>query len=337
MSQASKAPRDIPVSVLDLSPIKVDGTVADALHRSLDLAQHVEQWGFKRYWLAEHHNMAGIASSATSVLIGYIAAGTTSIRVGSGGIMLPNHAPLVIAEQFGTLSALYPDRIDLGLGRAPGTDPLTVRALHRDPRAHGHDFPDLLEELQGYFGSASNRAVRAIPAQGASVPIWLLGSSDFSAQLAGHLGLPFAHAGHFAAENTQLALEAYRESFHPSAWLDAPYVMVGVQVVAADTMDKARYLSTTSQQKTLQLIRGRLKTAQMAPPVQTMETLWEPQEKILVEERMRSAIIGDPAAVRAGLQALVNATLVDEIMITSDIYDHADRLRSYEIVKSVWK
>ncbi|NMP22473.1 LLM class flavin-dependent oxidoreductase [Sulfobacillus harzensis] len=338
MTNSAKNLQDISLSVLDLSPVMVGGTVADALHRSLDLAQHVEQWDFKRYWLAEHHNMAGIASSATAVVIGYIAGGTSTIRVGSGGIMLPNHAPLVIAEQFGTLAALYPNRIDLGIGRAPGTDPLTVRALHRDPRAHARDFPDLLEELRGYFSSqASTRAVRSIPAEGMNVPIWLLGSSDYSAQLAGYLGLPFAHAGQFAAENTQMALDAYRSSFRPSAVLQEPYVMLGVSVVAADTTEKARYLSTTQQQKLLQLIRGRLKTAQMAPPVANMEPLWDDQEKAMVEGRLRASIIGDAPTVRAGLQSLLDATQADELIITSEIYHHADRLRSYEIVGSVWK
>lgn len=338
MLNPRKTRRDIPISVLDLAPILENGTVADALHRSLDLARHAEQWGFKRYWLAEHHNMAGIASSATSVAIGYVAAGTSTIRLGSGGIMLPNHAPLVIAEQFGTLAALYPERIDLGIGRAPGTDPLTVRALRRDPRAHADDFPALLEELCGYFDAANVSApVRAIPAQGVVVPIWLLGSSDYSAQLAGHLGLPFAHAGQFAAENTLRALEAYRLSFRPSRVLEKPYAMLGVSIIAADTLQKAQYLSTTPQQKALQMIRGHLRTAQAAPPVESMDPLWDASEKALVKSRLSASIIGDPSTVRAGLESLLDATNVDELIVTSDIYDHADRLHSYEIVAAIWK
>lgn len=324
---------DTPVSVLDLSPILRGGSVADALHRSLDLAQHVERRGFKRYWVAEHHNMAGIASAATAVVIGYLAAGTSKIRVGSGGVMLPNHAPLVIAEQFGSLGSLYPNRIDLGIGRAPGTDPLTIRALRRDPRIHADDFPNLLEELRRYFEpNRSSAGVRAMPAEGADVPIWLLGSSDYSAQLAGSLGLPFAHAGQFAAENTERALAAYRSSFRPSKVLQQPYAILGVSVVAADTMEKARYLSTTLQQRLLAMIRGRLRTSQMVPPVESMDGLWDDGEKAMVESRMRAAIIGDPTTVGEQLASLIEATQVDELIITSDIYDHADRLRSFEII-----
>lgn len=336
MSRPIKTLQDTPVSVLDLSPILGGGSVADALYRSLDLAQHVERWGFKRYWVAEHHNMAGIASSATAVVIGYLAAGTSTIRVGSGGVMLPNHAPLIIAEQFGTLGTLYPNRIDLGIGRAPGTDPLTIRALRRNPRTHADDFPQLLEELRGYFDpNRSSAGVRAVPAEGVQMPVWLLGSSDYSAQLAGSLGIPFAHAGQFAAENTERALAAYRSSFHPSSVLQEPYAMLGVSVVAADTMEEAQHLSTTQQQRLLQMIRGRLRTAQMAPPVESMDALWDDAEKAMVESRLRAAIIGDPATVGTKLESLIEATQVDELIITSDIYGHADRLHSYEIVRAL--
>lgn len=331
--------KDTPLSVSDLAPIAIGGTAADALHRTLDLAQHVERWGFKRYWLAEHHNMAGIASAATAVVIGYVAAGTFNIRVGSGGVMLPNHAPLVIAEQFGTLESLYPGRIDLGLGRAPGTNPPTVRALRRDIQSHGRDFPEMLGELLGFLaspgGNQVNSGVRAIPGEGLTIPIWLLGSSDFSAQLAGHLGLPFAFAGQFAAENTQLALYAYRQSFQASAVLSRPYAMLGVNVVAADTDEKARYLSTTSQQKFLQMVRGRIHTAQMAPPVDSMEKLYrDEREQLLVERRVQDSIVGSPATVRERLETLLHETQADELIIQSEIYDHVHRLRSYEIIAS---
>jgi len=338
---ARKALRDISFSVLDLSPIQTGGTVADALHRSLDLAQHVEKWGFNRYWVAEHHNMAGIASSATSVVIGYIAGGTSTIRVGSGGVMLPNHPPLVIAEQFGTLESLYPGRIDLGLGRAPGTDPITVRALRRDSRSQTRDFPEMLRELREYLqtapGQVPSTGARAIPAEGLTIPVWLLGSSDFSAQLAGYLGLPFAHAGQFAPENTEIALRAYRESFQPSPSLQEPYAMLGVNVIAADTDEKAAYLATTQQQKSLQLIRGRISSAQMMPPVDSMEGLWTDEERVMVQSRLASSIIGSPEVVRKRLQALQDQTQADEFIINGEVFHHADRLRSFEIIGSVWK
>lgn len=335
--QPTKRLRDIPLSVLDLSPIVQGSTPAESFRNSLDLAQHVEKWGFLRYWLAEHHGMPSVASSATAVLIGYIAAGTSTIRVGSGGIMLPNHAPLVIAEQFGTLESLYPGRIDLGLGRAPGTDQQTARALRRNQRMGGADFPELLTELRGYFlpSSEGSSGIRAIPGEGMSIPIWLLGSSDFSAQLAGMLGLPFAFAGHFSPDYTLPALQVYRQSFRPSEVLQEPYAMVGVNVMAADTDEQAHYLATSHYQAFLQIIRGERKPIQ--PPVPSMDGLWNEFERISVQSQLRSSIIGSPATVRQKMQELLDATQADELMITTQMFRHEDRLRSYEIVAQIWK
>ncbi|RNB77732.1 LLM class flavin-dependent oxidoreductase [Brevibacillus panacihumi] len=335
---AGKQLRDIPLSVLDLSPIVEGSTPADSFRKSLDLAQHVEKWGFMRYWVAEHHGMPSVASSATSVLIGYIAAGTSTIRVGSGGIMLPNHAPLVIAEQFGTLESLYPGRIDLGLGRAPGTDQRTARALRRHQNVGGADFPELLTELRGYFKPASEASasgIRAIPGEGLSIPIWLLGSSDFSAQLAGMLGLPFAFAGHFSPNYILPALDVYRHHFRPSEVLEEPYAMVGVNVMAADTDERAQYLSTSHFQSFLQIIRDDRKPVQ--PPVENMDELWSEFEKLTVLSQLGSSIIGSPSTVKQKLQELLDATQADELMITTSMYDHADRLRSFEIVADIWK
>jgi len=332
----TKPLRDIPFSVLDLAPIIVGGTPAEALRNSLDLAQHAEQWGYKRYWVAEHHNMTGIASSATSVVIGYIAGGTSTLRIGSGGIMLPNHAPLVIAEQFGTLESLYPGRIDLGLGRAPGTDQVTARALRRGPVSHGDDFPDLVAELRSYLhapGERRMKQVRAVPGEGLDIPIWLLGSSDFSAQLASHLGLPFGFASHFSPNFTLPALDIYRRNFQPSESLKAPYAMVGVNVVAAETDEEARWLATSMQQQFLSLIRGR--PGQLKPPVVNMDELWTDNEKAALEERHRSTIIGSPETVREGLQRFLDETHADEVIISSQVYDHQARLRSYEIVSHI--
>lgn len=336
--KSNKRLRDIPLSVLDLSPIVEGSTPAESFRNSLDLAQHVEKWGFHRFWLAEHHGMASVASSATSVLIGYIASGTSTIRVGSGGIMLPNHAPLVIAEQFGTLESLYPGRIDLGLGRAPGTDQKTARALRRNQRVGGADFPELLTELRSYFQPYSpetSTGVRAVPGEGMSIPIWLLGSSDFSAQLAGMLGLPFAFAGHFSPDYTLPALEVYRNSFRPSEVLEEPYAMVGVNVMAADTDEHAHYLATSHYQSFLQIIRGERKPVQ--PPVESMDDLWSDFEKFSVQSQLRSSIIGNPETVQKKLQQLLDATQADELMITTQMYSHEDRLHSYEIVSKVWK
>ncbi|WP_216831819.1 LLM class flavin-dependent oxidoreductase [Alkalihalobacterium elongatum] len=326
---------DITFSVLDLAPIVSGGSATESFRNSIDLAQHVEKWGYRRFWVAEHHNMPGIASSATSVLIGYIAGGTSKIRVGSGGIMLPNHAPLVIAEQFGTLESMYPGRIDLGLGRAPGSDQYTAFALRRDLRS-GHDFPEQLEELRAYFDpsiATDNMRVRAYPGEGLNIPIWLLGSSGFSAQLAGKLGLPFAFASHFAPEYTIPALNLYRESFQPSEVLQEPYAMVGVNVIAADTDEKAQWLSTSHQQAFLSLIRNQ--PSQLQPPIKSMEQLWTSMEKDAIEKQLGSSVIGSPQTVKEKLQAFLDETQADEMIINSHIYDHQERLRSYEIIKEV--
>uniref|UniRef100_UPI000470CE83 LLM class flavin-dependent oxidoreductase n=1 Tax=Paenibacillus forsythiae TaxID=365616 RepID=UPI000470CE83 len=306
---------------------------ADALRNALDRAQYAERWGSRRYWLAEHHNMPGIASSATSVVIGHVAAGTKSIRVGSGGIMLPNHAPLMIAEQFGTLESLFPGRIDLGLGRAPGSDQPAARAIRRGLGSDGSDFPEQLAELRAYFdpGAADSRppGVRAVPGEGLNIPIWLLGSSGFSARLAGQLGLPFAFASHFAPDYLLPALQLYRASFRPSRALDKPYAMVGLSAVAADTDAEARRLATSSQQQALSLIRGR--PGKLKPPADSMDELWSPQEQALVLGRQQYAVIGDKAAVRERMQQILEETQADEWIVTSQIYDHAARLRSYEL------
>jgi luciferase family oxidoreductase group 1 len=334
-NKKTKQLRDIPLSVLDLVPIVVGGTAADSFRNSLELAQHVEKWGFHRYWLAEHHGMPGIASSATSVVISYIASGTSKIRVGSGGIMLPNHAPLVIAEQFGTLESMYPGRIDLGIGRAPGTDPLTARALRRDFQRNGDDFPELLDELCSYLNPSSfdNPRVRAIPGEGLNIPIWLLGSSGFSARLAGELGLPFAFASHFSPEYTLPALEIYRSSFRPSEILDEPYVMVGINVIAADTDEKARWLATSQELQFLNLLRNQ--PTPLSPPVENMDEIWNDYEKVAVKRQLSSMITGSPETVKEKLQAFLDVTQADEFIIHTQVFDHKARLRSYEILAQV--
>ncbi len=320
-----------PFSILDLSPILRGSTAADSFRHTLDLAQHAERWGYHRYWLAEHHNFTGIASAATSVVIGHVAAGTSRIRVGSGGIMLPNHSPLVIAEQFGTLESLFPGRIDLGLGRAPGTDPRTTQALRRDPIRSGDTFPQDLEELRSYFSpSVPGRAVHAIPGEGLNVPIWLLGSSTFSAELAARLGLPFAFAWHFAPDALFAALEVYRDQFRPSASLDKPYAMIGVNIFAADTDHEAERLFTSLQQQFLMHIRRG--TQPLQPPVETMNGLWSPSEEAYVTHQLSGSIVGSPKTVRLGLETLFAETGVDEILVTAQIFDHAARLHSFEIV-----
>jgi luciferase family oxidoreductase group 1 len=323
----------IPFSVLDLSPIVAGSDAAQSFRNTLDLARHAERWGYRRYWLAEHHNMVGIASAATSIVIAHVASGTSTIRVGSGGIMLPNHAPLVIAEQFGTLESLYPGRIDLGLGRAPGTDRLTIQALRRDPTS-ADSFPRDVQELQSYFHDAApGQLVRAVPGTGLRVPIWLLGSSTFSAQLAAALGLPFAFASHFAPDQMLTALDIYRKGFTPSESLAAPYAMLGVSLVAADTDEEAHRLSTSLQQQFLALQRGR--PVQLQPPVETMDGLWAEWERSAVERTLRHAIVGGPETVRRRLDAFIAQTHADEVMVTAHIYDHVARLRSYEIVSEV--
>jgi len=323
------------VSVLDLVGMRSAESAGSAIARSVDLAQHVEQWGYKRYWLAEHHSISGLACSATPVLIGHVAGATKKIRVGSGGVMLPNHAPLVVAEQFGTLEALYPGRIDLGLGRAPGGDFQTMRALRRDTRQSGDDFPLLLEELRAYLGpEKSGQAVKAIPGQGSNVPITLLGSSGFSAQLAGVLGLPFAFAAHFAPEYLFAAAQLYRERFQPSDALAKPYFMVAVQVISAVTDGAARRLFTTPQQRFLRLIRNQ--PVELLPPVESMEGLWRDDgERSTVESRLRAAIVGSNATVKAGLEKLAADTGAAEVIVVTDTYDHADRLESYRRVADV--
>jgi luciferase family oxidoreductase group 1 len=319
-----------PLSVLDLSPIVRGGNAAQALHNSLDLARHAEGWGYRRFWVAEHHNLGGVASAATSVVIGYVAGGTSTIRVGSGGVMLPNHAPLVIAEQFGTLESLYPGRIDLGLGRAPGTDPRTARALRRDQALGADTFPQDVMELRSYFLPAvPGQAVRAVPGAGLNVPVWLLGSTLFSAQLAAAIGLPFAFAGHFAPHQMLAALDCYRRQFVPSAALARPYAMVGVGVFGADTDREAQRLFTSAQQQFVQLRRGT--PGPLPPPVDSMAGRWTDDERAGVEQALARAIVGDRAAVRAGLKALAESTGADELMLTAQIYDHAARLRSFEI------
>src|ERR1700688_4918688 len=323
------------VSVLDLVGMRPGEPAGSAIGRSVDLARHVEEWGYKRYWLAEHHSIAGLACSATAVLIGHVAAATKTIRVGSGGEVLPNHAPLVVAEQFGTLEALYPGRIDLGLGRAPGGDFQTMRALRRDLRQSGEDFPALLEELRTYLGPEKpGQMVKAIPGQGSNVPITLLGSSGFSAQLAGMLALPFAFAAHFAPEYLYAAAQLYRQHFRPSEILRKPYLIVAVQVIAAETDAAARRLFTTPQQRFLRLIRN--EPVELLPPVDSMEPLWQNySERVAVETRLGAAIVGSNATVKAGMEKLVGETGADEVIIVTDTYEHADRLQSYRRVADV--
>jgi luciferase family oxidoreductase group 1 len=322
------------VSVLDLVGMRAGEPAGSAIARSVNLAQQVEQWGYKRYWLAEHHSIPGLACSATSVLIGHVAAATKTIRVGSGGVMLPNHAPLVVAEQFGTLEALYPGRIDLGLGRAPGGDFQTMRALRRDLRQSGEDFPALLAELQTYLGpELPGQTVKAIPGQGSNVPVTLLGSSGFSARLAGRLGLPFAFAAHFAPEHLYAAAQLYRDEFRPSKVLRKPYFMVAVQVIAAETDAAARRLFTTPQQRFLRLIRNQ--PVELLPPVNSMEPLWQDSERAAVENRLGAAIVGSDATVKAGLEKLVEDTAADEVIVVTDTYEHGDRVESYRRVADV--
>ncbi|WP_379130291.1 LLM class flavin-dependent oxidoreductase [Paenibacillus sp. sgz500958] len=331
--------QDIPISILDLAPIIEGSTAADSLQNTLDLARHAEQWGYERYWLAEHHNMPGIASSATSIVIGHVAAGTKRIRVGSGGIMLSNHAPLVIAEQFGTLESLYPGRIDLGLGRAPGSDQPASRALRRGLSRDGHEFPEQLAELQSYLDpdtfDSRPPGVRAIPGEGLNIPIWLLGSSGFSAQLAGQLGLPFAFASHFAPDYLLPALHLYRSSFRPSAALDRPHVMVGLGVTAADSIEEARRLATSQQLQFLNIIRGR--TGKLQPPVDRMDEMWTLQEKALLLDKMKYSLAGDADSIRTRALEILEETDADEFIIASQIYDHTARLHSYELTAKAFK
>ncbi|MFE1243297.1 LLM class flavin-dependent oxidoreductase [Fictibacillus sp. NPDC058756] len=329
---------DIPFSVLDLSPIAEGSTPADSFGNTLELARLAEKLGYNRYWLAEHHNMPFIASSATSVVISHVAAGTSKIRVGSGGIMLPNHAPLVIAEQFGTLESLYPGRIDLGLGRAPGTDQLTARALRRDLRSSGEDFPEQLAELRNYFDPSLAQGyshVKAIPGEGLNIPIWLLGSSGYSAQLAGELGLPFAFASHFSPHNTLPAIQLYRRSFKPSKVLDKPHAMVGLNIIAADTDQEAERLATTLQQQFLNLMRG--KEIPLQPPVDNINDIASDYEIAALENQLGTSIVGSPQTVKEKLEKFQDESQADEIMAIAQVYDHKARLRSFEILAEITK
>ena len=320
-------------SILDLAQVPQDGTPADALRNSVDLARHAERWGYQRYWLAEHHNMAGIASAATSMVISHVAAGTKTIRVGAGGIMLPNHSPLVIAEQFGTLETLHPGRIDLGLGRAPGTDGATARALRRYFEA-ADQFPRDVAELIHYFEPAvENQAVRAVPGAGLRVPIWLLGSSLFSAQLAGQMGLPYAFASHFAPEMLKEALAIYRREFRPSDRLAKPHAMAAINVFAADTDEEGRRLSTSMQQSFARLQRGR--PGLLPPPVDDIEAVLSPGELMGAQSRLLYSAVGGPEAVRDQIRSFIEMTKVDELMITGMMHDNQARIRSLEIVAQV--
>jgi len=324
----------IPFSVLDLAPIVQGGDAAQALHNALDLARHAERWGFARYWLAEHHNMPGIASAATSLAIAHVAAGTSTIRVGAGGIMLPNHAPLVIAEQFGTLDALHPGRIDLGVGRAPGTDPLTARALRRTLVGDVDRFPEDVAELMAYFRPAGpGQRVRAVPGAGAKVAIWILGSSLFGAELAAALGLPYAFASHFAPRHLMQAIDIYRQTFRPSETLARPHVMLGVNVVAADTDDEARLLLTSLQQAFVNLRSGH--PTALPAPVEGFAATLTSEQAAMLDEVLACAAIGSPDTVRDRLTDLVTSTGADELILTSQIHDHGARVRSFEIAAEV--
>jgi luciferase family oxidoreductase group 1 len=322
---------DVPLSVLDLATIVEGETPADAFKRSLALAQNAERLGYKRYWFAEHHNMESVASAATAVLIGYVANGTESIRVGSGGIMLPNHAPLIIAEQFGTLASLYPGRIDLGLGRAPGTDPVTSYALRRSLKSDVDDFPNDVVELINYLGPKDATAkVRAIPGEGTQVPVWLLGSSTYSAQLAAMLGLPFGFASHFAPTYLKDALQIYRGKFQPSQFLQQPYALACVNVIAVDTNEEAEHIATSFYQMALGMIRNVRRP--MQPPVASMDGLWSEAEKAAIQHMMHYSFIGSAEKVKAELNSFLAETGVDEIMVASHIYDLEAKKRSYELI-----
>ncbi len=326
----------IPISILDLVPVIVGETPREALQKSLDLARHAESLGYTRYWVAEHHNMSGIASAATSVVIGYLACGTQTIRVGSGGIMLPNHSPLVIAEQFGTLESLYPGRIDLGLGRAPGTDGRTLRALRRDP-GRADSFPEDVLELQAYLATVEpdqpRPFVRAVPGRGTEVPLWILGSSTFGAEMAAAFGLPYAFASHFAPDALFDALEIYRKQFKPSKQLQRPYAMVGVNIVAAATDEEARRLFSTLQQSFTNLLRG--SPGKLQPPLDDIEQYWTPPEKHQASRMLKYSIVGSAETVRRDLESFIALTRADELMVVCSLHDHAARVRSYEIVAGI--
>ncbi len=326
----------IPLSVLDLSPIIEGGDASDSLRNSLDLAQQTEKLGFNRYWVAEHHGMAGIASAATSVVIGHIAAGTSTMRVGAGGIMLPNHSPLVIAEQFGTLASLFPDRIDLGLGRAPGTDMATAQALRRDLNSSSERFPQDVMELMGYFQPAEpGQRLRAVPGAGTRVPVWILGSSMFGAQLAAELGLPYSFASHFAPGQLMDAIKIYRERFKPSEHLEKPYVMLGFSVFAADSEEEGKFLSSSWQQAMIALRTGR--PGKLPPPVAGYLESLDPMQRSMIQDSITCSAIGNPEQVEQQMSAFIEKTAADELIITSQSYHHAARVHSYEIVAEIAK
>lgn len=326
---------NIPLSVLDTSPINEGSNAGESYKNSVKLAQHVEDLGFNRYWLAEHHNMPGIGSSATSVLIGHIAGATNRIRVGAGGIMLPNHAPLVIAEQFGTLESIYPDRIDLGLGRAPGSDQATARALRRSLHSTGEDFPEQLAELQAYFSSDRTATVRAVPGEGLDIPIWLLGSSGFSAQLAAQQGLPFSFASHFAPAYTLPAMQLYHQNFRPSKYLQDPYAMIGINVIAAETDEEAEWLATSQILQFLGIATGM--PTQLRPPVDNINDYLSPYQRASIEKTLDSfsTIIGSPETVKEKLESFISQTRADELIINTQVFDQKARLRSYEILSEM--
>lgn len=337
INPSAKKLNGIPLSILDLALINEGSTAGQSFKNSVDLAQHAEKWGYNRFWLAEHHNMPGVASSATSVIIGHVAGATETIRVGSGGVMLPNHAPLVIAEQFGTLEAMYPGRIDLGLGRAPGSDQATAYALRRTLTNSGNDFPQQLAELRQFFEYDPSARVRAIPGEGQDIPIWLLGSSDFSARLAADLGLPFSFASHFAPTYLMHALQLYHQLFRPSKTLQEPYVMLGVNIIAAETDEEAQFLATSYQQQFLNIRRG--VSSKLQPPVDNPDTFFSDFERAAIKELFEwpSTIIGSPETVNRKLTTFIEATKANELIISSGIYDHEKRLRSYELVADMMK
>jgi luciferase family oxidoreductase group 1 len=324
----------VPLSVLDLSPIVQGGDAASALRNTVDLARHAEEWGYRRYWLAEHHNMPGIASAATSVVIGHVAGATKTIRVGAGGIMLPNHSPLIIAEQFGTLATLYPGRIDLGVGRAPGTDQRTMRALRRNLTSDHDEFPQDVLELLAYLAPMSGeQAVRAIPGAGSEVPVWILGSSLYGAQLAAALGLAYAFASHFAPEQLEPAIAVYRECFRPSPYLPKPHVMLGISVFAAETDTDAERLFTSQQQAVINLRTG--KPGPLPPPVDDIAAILDARGRAILDSVLACAFVGSPITLERGLKAFVTRHRPDELIVTAQIFDHAARLRSFEILSTI--
>lgn len=326
--------KDTQFSILDLVPVRENKSIQSSLHHALALAQHAEKLGYKRLWLAEHHNMSGIASSATAVLLGYLLANTRTLKVGSGGIMLPNHAPLIVAEQFGTLATLYPNRIELGLGRAPGTDQNTMRALRRGRQETEDQFPqDVLEILQYFKDPLPQQRIVATPGQSTHVPVWLLGSSLFSAQLAAKLGLPYSFASHFAPRMLDQAIKLYRENFEPSEYLDRPYVSMGVPTVIAQTDEEAQYLATSPYQRIISMFRNQ--RGKLKPPIENIDEIWSPAEKMSVDSFYAMAQIGSPETVKAGLEKLLEKYNVDEFIFTCDIYDTDKRLENFELLMNI--